>query len=379
MRSDTIHNDLNVVLVSSTYFKDLIGGGERYPWELAKALSKYITVTLIVFGTDRRTEKISETLTVEKYPAIISLPPLLSKTNPFPLTLSFLKEINKADIVHLHQFNTLISNLVILYARVKNKFICVTDHGGGIFKLSKLFPIIGKSVDLYMLVALFSYKKFEKYKRDYHIIYGGVDTSKFYPLNIEKENMLLFAGRIIPRKGVDILVRAVQRLNTKVHIVGKSGDERYIKLLKKLDMGNKIIFKFDVSDDNLIKEYNSALVTVLPSVYLDCYHKRTPEAEIFPLTVVESMACRTPVICTDAGGMPEIVENGKNGFIVPTNDPKILEEKIRYFLDNPDESKRMGDNARRTILEDFTWDAVARRCLEGYTELLNREHRNEKR
>ena len=376
MRSNNIPDNLKVVQVSPTYFKDIIGGGERYPWELAKALSKYINVTLIVFGSNRHTEKISETLRVEKYPAVTSFPPLLSKTNPVPLTLSFLNEINKADIVQLHQFNTLISNLVIFYARLRNKFVCITDHGGGIFKLSKLFPIIGKSVDLYMLVAHFSYKKFAKYKKNYQVIYGGVDTSKFCPRNIEKENKVLFAGRIIPRKGVDILVRAVQRLNTKVHIVGKSGDNEYIKLLKKIDMRNKVVFKFDVSDDDLIKEYNSALVTVLPSVYLDCYQKRTDLPEIFPLTVLESMACGTPVICTDAGGMPEIVEDGENGFIVPLNDPKKLEEKIRYFLDNPEESKRMGENARKKILADFTWDAVARRCLEGYSELLNKGCKN---
>jgi glycosyltransferase involved in cell wall biosynthesis len=311
---------------------------------------------------------------VEKYPAIISLPPLLSKTNPFPLTLSFLKEINNADIVHLHQFNSLISNIVIFHARHKNKFICVTDHGGGIFKLSKLFPIIGKSVDLYMLVAHFSYKKFRKYKKDYHVIYGGVDASKFQPLDREKENKVLFVGRITPFKGIDNLINAVHGLNINSHVVGKLQDKKYLKLLVSLDTANRTIFKFNVSDEELIKEYNSALVTVLPSVFIDCYNKRRP-GEIFPLVVLESMACGTPVICTDAGGMPEIVEEGKNGFIVPQNDPKSLEEKIRYFIDNPNESKRMGYTARKLILENYTWDAVARRCLDGYNELLNKGHK----
>ena len=376
-RDENIQNGLKVVQVSPAYFKDLIGGGERYPWELAKALSKYINVTLIVFGNDRHTEKISETLTVEKYPAITSLPPLLSKTNPVPLTLSFLQEIKKADIAHLHQFNTLISNIVIFYARHKHKFVCVTDHGGGIFKLSKLFPIIGKSVDMYMLVAQFSHKRFAEYKKDYHVIYGGVDPSKFCPHNIEKENKVLFVGRITPFKGIDILIDAVQGLNINSHVIGKLHDKKYLKLLISLDKADRTIFKFNVPDEELIKEYNSALVTVLPSVFIDYYKKRR-SGEIFPLTVLESMACGTPVISTEAGGMPEIVEDGEIGFIVPPNDPKSLEEKIRYFIDNPEESKRMGENARKKILADFTWDAVARRCIEGYTELLNKGHRNEK-
>ena len=368
MGSGNLPNDLKVVHISPTYFKDLIGGGERYPWELVKALSKYITVTLIVFGSNRQTEKISETLTVEKYPAITSLPPLLSKTNPVPLTLSFLKEINKADIVHVHQFNSLISNFVILYARHKHKFVCVTDHGGGYSRLSKFFPIIGKSVDLYLLVSQYSYKKFARYKGNYHVIYGGVDTSRFHPLNIEKENKVLFVGKILPVKGIDNLIKAVQGLDTKLHVDAKLLDKEYLKLLMDLDRNNRSIFNFNATDKELINDYNSALVTVLPSL-----------SEIFPLVVLESMACGTPAICTNAGGMPEIVEDGENGFIVPLNDPKSLEEKIKYFIDNQEESKRMGENARKKILAEYTWDAVARRCLEGYNELLNKGYKNEKR
>ena len=367
MSVDNHLTDLKVVHISPTYFRDLIGGGERYPWEHTNALSKHnIDVTLIVFGSDRQTEKISESLTVEKYPAITSLPPLLSKTNPFPLTLSFLKEINKADIVHLHQFNTLISNLVIFYARHKNKFICVTDHGGGYFKLSNIFPIIGKSVDLYMLVSHYSYNKFARYKNDYQVIYGGVDTSKFHPLNIEKENRVLFVGKILRVKGIDNLIKSVQELDIKLHVDAKLLDSNYLKLLMNLDRNNKTIFNFNVTDKELINDYNSALVTVLPSL-----------SEIFPLVILESMACGTPVICTDVGGMPEIVEDGENGFIVPLNDPKSLEEKIKYFIDNPEQSKRMGENARKKILADFTWGAVARRCIEGYNALLNKDHKDE--
>ena len=359
--------DLKVVHISPTYFRDLVGGGERYPWELAKALSKYLSITLIVFGRARRTEKISGTLTVEKYPAVTFPPPLFTRTNPFPLNLSFLREINKADIVHLHQFNTLISNFVIIYAKRKNKLVCVTDHGGGYFKLSKLFPLIGKSVDRYMLVSHYSHKKFARYKEDYQVIYGGVDISKFYPLDIERENKVLFVGKILRVKGIDNLIKAVQGLDTKLHVDAKLLDKEYLKLLMNLDRNNKTTFNFNAIDKDLINEYNSALVTVLPSL-----------SEIFPLVMLESMACGTPVICTDVGGMPEIVEDGENGFIVPLNNsPKSLEKRIDYFIDNPEESRRMGENARKKILKDFTWDAVARRCIEGYTELSHDGRKND--
>ena len=215
-----------------------------------------------------------------------------------------------------------------------------------------------------MLVSHFSYKKFARYKDNYQVIYGGVDISKFHPLGIEKENKVLFVGKILRVKGIDNLIKSVQGLDTKLHIDAKLRDKKYLKLLMNLDRGNRAIFNFNATDKELINDYNSALVTVLPSL-----------SEIFPLVVLESMACGTPVICTDAGGMPEIVEDGANGFIVPPNDPKSLEEKIKYFIASPDESKRMGDNARKKMVADFTWDAVARRCLEGYSELLNKDNK----
>jgi D-inositol-3-phosphate glycosyltransferase len=78
------------------------------------------------------------------------------------------------------------------------------------------------------------------------------------------------------------------------------------------------------------------------------------------------MACGTPVICTKVGGMPEIVEDGITGFVVPPNDPAALREKLLWVRGHPLEAQAMGDAARRRVLEKFTWPAVARRCLTIY-------------
>jgi glycosyltransferase involved in cell wall biosynthesis len=78
------------------------------------------------------------------------------------------------------------------------------------------------------------------------------------------------------------------------------------------------------------------------------------------------MACGTPAICTDVASMPEVVENGVTGFIVPPNDPAALGEKLRWLQAHKDEANRMGENARRRVLELFTWDRVVDRCLAIY-------------
>jgi colanic acid/amylovoran biosynthesis glycosyltransferase len=64
--------------------------------------------------------------------------------------------------------------------------------------------------------------------------------------------------------------------------------------------------------------------------------------------------------------MPEIVEDGVTGFVIPPNDAEALREKISWLLEHPQQAREMGQEGRRRVLERFTWDAVARRCLEAY-------------
>lgn len=349
---------LKVVHISPTYFEDLVGGGERYPWELTQALSNYMNITFMVFGTDRSSKEINENLIIEKFPAMISTPPFFTETNPFPLSLSFLKKIKAADIVHIHQFNTLISSLSTGYSKWNNKKICVTDHGGGYFKLSTIIPEFGKIVDSYMLVSKYSNLKFKRFNRRLDLIYGGVNTSKFYPISMEKKNEILFVGKILPVKGVDVLVKAMQNIDAGLKIDAGLLDMNYLEKLKTFDIQKKAVYNFNANDNDLLLDYNKALVTVLPSL-----------SEIFPLVILESMACGTPVICSNVGGIPEIVQDGKNGFLVEPNNPLEINKSINYFLDNPEESKRMGRNAKDLICRKYTWDSVARRCLNVYNEL----------
>jgi glycosyltransferase involved in cell wall biosynthesis len=173
--------ELNVVQVSPAFFGDVKGGGERYPTELSKALSKYCNVTVITFGNKNCIDTISRKLTIKKYSSIIAPSPFLSRTNPMPKNISFLKAMDLADIVHIHQFSTLVSSTSILYAKHKNKVVRLTDHGGGNFRLACFLPRIGKSVDAYLLVSKVSSKTFAKYQRPFYVIYGGVDVQKFRP------------------------------------------------------------------------------------------------------------------------------------------------------------------------------------------------------
>jgi glycosyltransferase involved in cell wall biosynthesis len=198
------------------------------------------------------------------------------------------------------------------------------------------------------------------------IIHGGADNrfveSEFCTA---RECKVLFVGRLIPHKGINYLIEAMED-DVQLDVIGRPYNQDYVALLRRLAVGKKVRFITDASDDDLIAAYRSAVVTVLPSVDVDVYGRPVEAPELLGLVLLESMASGTPVICSRAGGMPEIVEDGVTGFVVPPRDPAALRERINYLLFNRDVALAMGQNARRRVQQEFTWEAVARRCLAAY-------------
>ena len=88
--------------------------------------------------------------------------------------------------------------------------------------------------------------------------------------------------------------------------------------------------------------------------------------ELLGQTLLEAMACEAPVICTNVASLPEVVQDGVTGFIVPPNDPETLREKLVWLSQHPDQRRTMGLVARSRVLDVFTWPTVVRRCLDIY-------------
>jgi glycosyltransferase involved in cell wall biosynthesis len=199
-----------------------------------------------------------------------------------------------------------------------------------------------------------------------HVILGGVDTEKFSPdESVSREPKVLFVGRILAHKGIDNLIRALPPGLT-LEIVGQPYDRRYLRELHQLAEGKDIVFNHDFDDQALVKSYRNALCVVLPSVYKDMYGGETRVPELLGQTLLEGMACETPAICTNVASMPEVVEDGVTGFVVPPNDATALRERLTWLLEHPQDARSMGQAARRRIVETFTWPMVVRRCLEIY-------------
>ena len=366
-----IKNDMTISILTHSWFKYFTGGGERYPWELAKALSKYAQVNLVTFATKRNTCRVSDNLTIEEFPAFCSLKPIIDSFNPLPLSFDFLEVLDKSNIVHINQFGILISSIATWYCHFRKKPIFASYHGGRGRMFAAFTPYIGTWIDEFLFVCDYMRPMFSKFGRSCTSVYVGVDTDKFCPINQQRaKGKILFVGRIHPIKGIEFLVEAVQSINVELYVIGPAMDHQYLNSLKQRDVNRKVTFLGNQDDNSLVYHYNTAVVTIMPSVYTKKWWNCFPESDLAPNVILESMSCGTPVIGTDIAGIPELICNGETGFIIPPSNSDGIRDSIAYCLANPTEVTKMGMLARKTVLDQFTWDAVAQRCIKTYKKYI---------
>ena len=141
-------------------------------------------------------------------------------------------------------------------------------------------------------------------------------------------------------------------------------------LLQSLARDRKVTFLGPVADSELPGLYRSAAVLALPSVDRSVYGKQIRVSELLGLVALEAMSSGTPVVASRTGGLPEVVEHGVTGFLVSPGDVGELRDRLSELLADPELAARMGKAARERVLEMFTWRKCAERCLEAYEELF---------
>ena len=363
---------MRVVHVAPTPFgaDGIFGGGERYPLELARALARRVDCRLVTFGT----------------PAMIREPGGLvvrvlraqawAGHRAHPLAAGLPGALAGADIVHTHHLRSAPSRMAAIVAAARAVPAVVTDHGlqggtwGGL--LLRLFQ-------RFLTVSEYSARELGAPHSRTRVIYGGVDCERYRPDAATPRGGVLFVGRLTPHKGVDRLIRALPEAAT-LAVVGTGGhdpeppERDYPALLRRLARDRAVRFLGAVPDEELPLLYRRAAVLALPSVHRTCYRRQIAVVELLGLAVLEAMASGTPVVCSRVGGLPELVEDGVNGFLVEPGDVEELHERLTQVLGDPSLAARMGRNARELALERLTWSACAERCLEVYGELVAGTH-----
>jgi glycosyltransferase involved in cell wall biosynthesis len=243
----------------------------------------------------------------------------------------------------------------------------VTDLGGGGWDVSAYW-----STDNWFHghLHISEYSKSVLGHRQYsraHIIGGGVDTERFSPApSGERGKTVLFVGRLQPHKGLNYLIEGLPE-GFALEVVGHPGDQRYMTKLLSLASGKNVTFQHNFDDAALVQAYRRALCVVLPSVYRNVYGHETRLPELLGQTLLEGMACGIPTVCTDVASMPETVEHGVTGFVVPPNNPAAIGERLCWLRDHPQEAQAMGAAGRKRVLQHFGWQDVVQRCLAIYS------------
>ncbi len=221
------------------------------------------------------------------------------------------------------------------------------------------------------------------------VVPPGVDLNHFYPIPkdeareyIEAEindRLLLFVGRIEPLKGIDTLLQALARMKQTgvldrheicLPVIGGDAsvsDEqmtvemsRLQSMREELGLDDFVKFLGKKSQASLPYYYSAADILVMPSHY-----------ESFGLVALEAMACGTPVVASQVGGLNHLIEDGETGFLVPNQDSEALAEKLTILLDDHILHQRMGQKAVERA-KQYAWDIIAPQILDVYNKIVTR-------
>jgi D-inositol-3-phosphate glycosyltransferase len=220
----------------------------------------------------------------------------------------------------------------------------------------------------------------------------GVDVSRFYPIPEDEAKeviglkkcprLLLFVGRIEPLKGVDTLIRALALIRESgvfesecysLAIIGGDPDAapeemsaemaRLQNLSNELGLGDLVVFLGKRSKEMLPYYYSAAEILIMPSHY-----------ESFGMVALEAMACGTPVIASQVGGLAFLVQDGITGFVVPGGDPLALSKTLTELILQPELRARLGRQAAE-YASWYSWDKISFRIKVVYDDLLKSEEK----
>ncbi len=280
---------------------------------------------------------------------------------------------SNVDIVHIHQRPELVIGYYIFKTRNPFLIFHVNSHPNS--WIGKRFERAIRKADLIISASKFIKKrlveKFPFLQGKIEVLYNGVDTRIFKPIakmkkrgDAAKDFLVFFAGNIWKEKGFDVLLKAakgLQKENVKVLIAGSFTPETN-PLHKQFEEHSpeNVAYLGLIKHDDLPEYCANADITVIPSRWEDpC-----------PLVVMEAMSCGTPVIGSRTGGIPELIDNEKNGLLITPGSVSALKDAIVWCKNHPNELKNMGVEARKKALR-FDWKIISEQLRKIYEEILS--------
>jgi starch synthase len=393
---------VRVDLLTREYPPEVYGGAGVHVAELVKALRRDVDVLVRCFGMPRDEQGVYAYL----------VPPQLTKANPSLATLGvdlqMAQDVGGADLVHSHtwyangaghiaQLLHGIPHVVTAHSLEPLRPWKAEQLGGGYRVSSWIESGAFRAADAIIAVShgmrrdiLRSYPFLDEEKVS--VVHNGIDLAKWVPvqndellrsLGIDPDRpSVVFVGRITRQKGLPYLLRAAQQLPKDVQLILCAGAPDTPEILAEVKEGVAELQKERsgvvwieelLSQPDLSAVLTAATTFVCPSIY-----------EPLGIVNLEAMACGAPVVGTATGGIPEVVDDGVTGRLVPIEqaddgtgtplDPQRFVDDLARILtevvSDPEAAKKMGTAGRARAERDFGWDAISKRTQEIYTSLV---------
>jgi alpha-maltose-1-phosphate synthase len=395
-----------VALLTREYPPEIYGGAGVHVDYLARFLAAHVELAVHCFGKPRSAPEVRGTY--QPWDALAGKEPQALALQTLSVNLAMVKALAGAHLAHTHTwYANLAGHLAKLTYGIPH---VMTSHsleplrpwkeeqlGGGYAISSFCERTAVESADAIIAV---SSRMREDVLRAYPnvrpdrvaVIHNGIDANEFRPDPAtdvlarhgidEKAPYVVFVGRITRQKGIVHLLDAAMHLERGVGLVLLAGEpdtpairkevEAKVAELKKT-RGGVVWVQAMLPRPELIQVLSHAAAFVCPSIY-----------EPFGIVNLEAMACGVPVVASATGGIPEIVEEGRTGFLVPFTpdgtalgapaDPegfaKALAEKLGTVIDSPDLRRRMGEAGRARVEATFSWTSIAEKTVALYRRLL---------
>lgn len=286
------------------------------------------------------------------------------------LPLKFQEHLKSYDVLHYHGFELTFPFFSLFIKKPKilqphEYFLPRRKYGLPTFVFSHaadMYLAISEQVETELLELGIHEHRISRFP-------NSVDTDVFHPCETKLENTLLYVGRMIPSKGVHVILHALKYLRRPVHLVVIGapdwGSPYFQNVMKQIDLVNglgvhRVSYLGNIGQAELLEWYRKASLFVFPSV-----------DEPFGIVLLEALASSTPVVSVRSGGIPEAVKDGENALLIPErNNPKDLAEAIEYLLGDDVTRLRFGRNGRNWVCQNYSSDVAATNLKKVYTELL---------
>ena len=374
---------MKIVILIARFPPSYLGGAEIAAYNIAKQLSKRGYEVHVVAISDHNLPKESTQngFCVHRIKTIEI--PLLRNTIYAIKSLFMVRKI-EPDIVHSHSISFHNAGLPAFLIKKILKIPYVAYGRGSDVYLSSFEKSFKKAVlkNSDATIALTNDMKIAMqtiYDKSISVIPNGCDPTKFENLSKrdlrdklkikEDEKVMIFVGRLHPIKGLQYLIEAMKIIykkypKSRLLIVGDREDRNNLEnLVKKLNLNKYVTFIGMVPNEAVPEYMVAADVFVLPSL-----------SEGFPTVIVEAMASGIPIVATKVGGVPEIIKDGENGFLVEPMNSEEIAEKVLLLLNNDELRKRISEKNKEEV-KKYNWESIAEKLEEIYFGIIS-DHEN---